>query len=124
MEPEFSGLFGATDLLDHRRAIESIHVYGRIKLLPFRVSKHNFYQTSGWNRRTGCNSRVNDLQRARDTPLKTWLLVERDGNVSMTHSNSMAGVNEACSHVRALLFAIEAGVRMSQLYAGRKSAGG
>ena len=31
-----------------------------------------------------------------------------------SHSNSMAGLNQACLHVRALLFAIEAGVRMRE----------
>lgn len=57
-------------------------------------------------------ARVNHSQRARDTPLKTWLLVERDGNVCVAHCNCMAGLCEACSHVGAVLFAIEAGVRM------------
>ena len=42
--------------------------------------------------------------------MKTWLLVERDGCVA--HCNCMAGLCEACSHVGAVLFAIEAGVRM------------
>ena len=48
---------------------------------------------------------------ARETPLKTWLLAEKDGNVCMAHFNCMAGLCEACSHVGALLFAIKA-VRM------------
>ena len=59
-------------------------------------------------------ARVNHSQRARDTPLKTWLLAERDGNVCMAHCNCMAGLCEACSHVGALLFAIEVGVRMRE----------
>ena len=59
-------------------------------------------------------ARVNHSQRARETPLKTWLLAEKDGNVCMAHCNCMAGLCEACSHVGALLFAIEAGVRMRE----------
>ena len=55
-------------------------------------------------------ARVNHSKRARDTPLKTWLLAEKDGTVCMAHCNCMAGLCEACSHVGALLFAIEAGV--------------
>ena len=51
-------------------------------------------------------ARVNHLQRARDAPLKTWLLAEKDGTVCMAHCNCMAGLCEACSHVEALLFAI------------------
>ena len=57
-------------------------------------------------------ARVNRSQRARKTPLKTWLLAEKDGNVCMAHCNCMAGLCEACSHVGTLLFAIETGVRM------------
>ena len=56
-------------------------------------------------------ARVNHSQRARETPLKTWFLAEKDGNVCMAHCNCMAGLCEACSHVGALLFAIKA-VRM------------
>ena len=56
-------------------------------------------------------ARVNHSQRARETPLKTWLLAEKDGNVCMAHCNCMAGLCEACSHIGALLFAIKA-VRM------------
>ena len=59
-------------------------------------------------------ARVNHSQRARDTPLKTWLLAGKDGTVCMAHCNSMAGLCEACSHVGALLFAFEAGVRMRE----------
>ena len=59
-------------------------------------------------------ARVNNSQRSRDTPLKTWLLAERDGKVCMAYCNCMAGLCEACSHVWALLFAIEAGVRMRE----------
>ena len=57
-------------------------------------------------------ARVNHSQRARETPLKKCLLAEKDGNVCMAHCNCMARLCEACSHVGALLFAIEAGGRM------------
>ena len=60
------------------------------------------------------SARVNHPQRARETPQKTWLLAEKDGNVCMPHCNCMAGLCEACSHVGALLFAIEAGIRMQE----------
>ena len=41
-------------------------------------------------------ARVNHSQRARETPLKTWFLAEKDGNVCMAHCNCMAGLCEAC----------------------------
>lgn len=56
--------------------------------------------------------RVNYSQRARETPLKTWLLAEKDRNVCVAHCNCMAGLCEAYSHVGLFFFAIEAGVRM------------
>ncbi|XP_068686438.1 uncharacterized protein [Montipora foliosa] len=57
-------------------------------------------------------SRVNHSQRARETPLKTWVLVEKNGTVINAHCNCMAGLTESCTHIGAVLFAVEAGVRM------------
>ena len=57
-------------------------------------------------------AKVNHSQRARATPLKTWFFAEKDRNVCMAHCNCMAGLWDACSHVGALLFAVEAGVRI------------
>ena len=55
---------------------------------------------------------VNRSQRAGETPLKSWLLAKNDGNVITAHWDCMAGLSEAWSHVGALLYAIETGVRM------------
>ena len=54
--------------------------------------------------------------------LITWLLAENDGNVITAHCDCMAGFSEACSHVGALMYAIETGVRMrdSKNMYGRK----
>lgn len=41
-----------------------------------------------------------------------WLLAENCGTVIAAHCDCMAGLCEACSHVGAILFAVEAGVRM------------
>ena len=61
-------------------------------------------------------ARINHSQRCTETPLKTFLsclfLAQKEGNVCMAHCNSMAGLCEACSHVGALLFAVEAGMRI------------
>lgn len=55
---------------------------------------------------------VNHSQRARDTPLRVWFLAEKCGTVIAAHCDCMAGLCEGCSHVGALLFAVEAGVRI------------
>ena len=60
----------------------------------------------------GYLEQVNHSQRARDTPLKVWFLAEKDGTVIAAHCDCMAGLCEACSHVGAVLFAVESGVRI------------
>ena len=56
--------------------------------------------------------KVNHSQRLSEAPLKPWLAVKTNGNVLTGHCNCMAGLGEVCSHVGAMLFAVEAGVRM------------
>lgn len=55
---------------------------------------------------------VNLSQRARDTPLKAWILAKKNETVRTGHSDCMAGLSEACSHIGAMLFACETGARM------------
>ena len=56
--------------------------------------------------------KVNHSQRLSETPLKPWLAVTRNGYVLTGHCNCLAGLGGVCSHVGAILFAVEAGVRM------------
>ena len=51
-------------------------------------------------------------------PLKTRVLAEKDANVCLVHYNCTAGLCDACSHLGALGFAIEAGVLMRDLVTG------
>ena len=46
-----------------------------------------------------------------DQPLKPWVAVQQDGVILTGHCTCMAGLGESCSHLTAVLFAIEAGVR-------------
>lgn len=55
---------------------------------------------------------VNHSQRARDTPLKAWILAEKNGTVLTGHWDCMAGLSKARSHIGAMLFACETGARM------------
>ena len=57
-------------------------------------------------------TRVNHSQQVREMLLKKWFFREKNGNLCMVHCIYMAGLCEACSHIGALLFTIEAGVRM------------
>ena len=53
-------------------------------------------------------------QRVSDTPTATWIIAEMDGRILSAHCNCMAGLGESCSHIGAILFYIEATVRLSE----------
>ncbi len=52
--------------------------------------------------------------RLREKPLIPWIFAEENGKINFGHCNCMAGLGESCSHVRSLLWAIQAGVRMRE----------
>lgn len=50
-----------------------------------------------------------------ETPLKPWLVVSQEGSILACHCNCVAGLGEVCTHVAAILFALEyAGVHEEQ----------
>ena len=51
-------------------------------------------------------------QRLSDTPLSPWFIAEQQGKVLSAHCDCMAGLGESCSHVGALLFYVDATVRI------------
>ena len=53
-------------------------------------------------------------QRVRDTSLTPWLIVEDCDVVKSANCNCMAGLGESCTHVGALLFAMECYVRQRE----------
>lgn len=51
-------------------------------------------------------------QRLNEPPLKPWVILSSSGQVECAHCTCMAGIAESCTHVGALLFKIEAAVRI------------
>lgn len=47
-----------------------------------------------------------------EKPLKPWVIIEQDGTVLTAHCNCMAGIAESCSHIAAVLFTVDASVRI------------
>ena len=45
--------------------------------------------------------------RIREKPLDTWVIMRPDGSVDSAHCTCMAGLDECCSHVAAVLFTLE-----------------
>lgn len=60
------------------------------------------------------HGRVMHSQRLSEAPTLTWIIAESDGYVLSAHCDCMAGLGESCSHVGAILFHIEATVRLSE----------
>ena len=50
----------------------------------------------------------------REKPLLPCVICEASGEVLTGHCNCMAGLGETCSHVASLLWAIEAGIRITE----------
>lgn len=79
------------------------------------------YFVSGWvqdikhaaiGERSVFTARVRHSQRTTDPFLVPWLITEKSGSVICGHCTCMAGLGEVCSHVSALLFALEATVKL------------
>ena len=47
-------------------------------------------------------------------PAKPWVAVKQSGTVVCAHCSCMAGLGEACSHIAALLFTLEANTKMKK----------
>ncbi|XP_067125337.1 uncharacterized protein [Centruroides vittatus] len=88
------------------------------------LEAHN-YLTSGWvspdikvkvmnNNEVILLGKVSHSQSLRVPPLKVWILGKSSGEIVTAHCNCMAGCSSACSHVGAVLFALEVGVRIRE----------
>jgi hypothetical protein len=47
-----------------------------------------------------------------EKPLQPWIIAEKDERILVAHCTCMAGLVEACTHVAALLFAVDASVKL------------
>ncbi|XP_052454751.1 uncharacterized protein LOC128015093 [Carassius gibelio] len=61
---------------------------------------------------TVVRTKVMHSQRLNEPPLKPWVIVSSAGKVECAHCTCMAGIAETCTHVGALLFKLEATVRI------------
>ena len=50
--------------------------------------------------------------RISEKPLEPWIIIDKSGTVQSAHCTCMAGLSEGCSHVAAVLFAMENGTRI------------
>lgn len=57
---------------------------------------------------------VRHSQRLNEKALDVWLIVDTDGSILTGHCTCMAGTSETCSHVGAILYAVEHAYRTSE----------
>ncbi|KAK6176048.1 hypothetical protein SNE40_014409 [Patella caerulea] len=57
-------------------------------------------------------AKVLHSQRMSEKPLQPWVIADKEGCILGAHCTCMAGLGEACTHVAALLFSIEATVKL------------
>ncbi|CAC5368836.1 unnamed protein product [Mytilus coruscus] len=55
---------------------------------------------------------VTPSMRVNEAPHHPWIALTKDGSVAVAHCDCMAGLSESCSHIGALLFKIEAAVKL------------
>ena len=60
------------------------------------------------------SGRMKHSQRLSASPLKPWAAVQKDGVVVCAHCDCMAGREEACSHIAALLFTLDANTQVKK----------
>ena len=66
-------------------------------------------QVSACNYKFLVTAKVKHSQRLSVPPAKAWIGVENSGTIICGHCDCMAGMGEACSHIAAILFTLEAG---------------
>ena len=59
-------------------------------------------------------ARVKHSQKLSATPVKPWVGVEQNGTILCCHCTCLAGLGEACSHVAAVLFTLEANTQLKK----------
>ena len=59
-------------------------------------------------------AKVRHSQSMKAAPLLPWVTANKDGTVVCSHCTCMAGLGEACSHIAAILFAVETYSRLSK----------
>ena len=77
-------------------------------ILPLQPSSHTLKLTCN----VGFFSQVMHSQRMREKALSPWLIATKEGVVLGSHCDCMAGIGETCTHVAALLFFVDATVRI------------
>ena len=64
------------------------------------------------------SAHVKHSLRLSSPPLHPWVVAEKEGTVACAHCNCMAGLGEACSHIAAVLFVLDANLQAKKRFIG------
>ena len=104
--------------------INTPSVYTKDTLKAYKSLDAYNYFVSGWISNievtpVGCaknicliRANVKHSQKLSASPLKPWIAAETNGTIMCAHCTCMAGLGEVCSHISAVLFAVDYNTRM------------
>ncbi|KAG1930536.1 hypothetical protein F2P79_022206 [Pimephales promelas] len=123
----FTELIKSTDLPDfgphdlYHYVVNGVSPYTGADLKAFKSLDAYQFFVAGWVTGTRCYAngggsylimaKVHHSQSLSETQLQPWVSLKKDGTVLCGHCTCKAGLGEVCSHVTALLYAIDSAVK-------------
>ncbi|RDD42711.1 hypothetical protein TrispH2_006575 [Trichoplax sp. H2] len=110
------------DIVNYLVTTESSYTLEDLK--DYRSLQSYNYFVSGWvsdvmhctiNDRSIIIAKVQRSLNVKAAPFLPWIITESNGVIRATHCNCITGLGETCSHVGAILFTVEAVVKVRQM---------
>ena len=96
---------------EHLKAYKSLDAYKYF--LTGLVGEVSTHSVDDSGEKIVVRAKVRHSQSMKAAPLLPWIAANKNGTVLCSHCTCMAGLGEACSHIAAILFAIETYNRLS-----------
>ena len=97
--------------MDELKSYKGLEAYNQFVSGWVRDGRVKVYSTSGLVLHT---AKVLHSQKMSEKSLSPWAIIQQDGKILAAHCNCMAGLGEACTHISAMFFSIEATVKVRE----------